>query len=89
MQVRVSPAYQSTAATFPLTSDRAVPATALSTSMDALLSRIAQVGDAANLSIDVYNADGSLFGRYVPSLSGYVPPTYINVLNSDPAASDS
>jgi tetratricopeptide (TPR) repeat protein len=89
IQVRVSSAYQATAATFPLTSDRAIPATALSTSMDTLLSRIAQVGDTANLSIDVYNADGSLFGRYVPSLSGYVPPTYINVLNNEPTASDS
>jgi tetratricopeptide (TPR) repeat protein len=89
MQVRVSPSYQSTAAMFPATSDRAMPVTALSTSMDALLNRIAQVGDAANLSIDVYNADGSLFGRYVPRLSGYVPPTYIHVLNAEPTASDS
>lgn len=37
------------------------------------LRAIAAIGDNAQIPIELYNADGSLFGIYNPSLAGYVP----------------
>jgi hypothetical protein len=37
-----------------------------------LLRAIATVGETAQIPIEVYNADGSLFGIYDPALDGYV-----------------
>ncbi|WP_204151973.1 hypothetical protein [Leptolyngbya sp. CCY15150] len=82
VQLRLTPAYQATAASFPQPTASSIP---LSVSMDTILHQVAQVGNAARVEINVYNADGTLFGRYVPSLSGYVPPAYIEVLDQEPA----
>ncbi|HEY9815153.1 MAG TPA: hypothetical protein V6D20_05035 [Candidatus Obscuribacterales bacterium] len=86
VQLRLTPTYQANAASFPQPTSASMP---LSASMDTILHQVAQVGNAARVEIDVYNADGSLFGRYVPSLSGYVPPAYIEVLDQEPAPSPS
>jgi hypothetical protein len=72
---------QTTAIPFPQP-DR--PGTVLNPPLETLLHQIAQVGTLANVEIDVYTAEGNLFGRYVPTLSGYVPPTYVEVLDRSP-----
>ncbi|TVQ17314.1 MAG: hypothetical protein EA367_17995 [Leptolyngbya sp. DLM2.Bin15] len=81
VQLRLTPAYQANAASFPQPTTSSMP---LPASMDTILYQIAQVGNTARVEINVYNADGTLFGRYVPSLSGYVPPAYIEVLDQEP-----
>lgn len=39
----------------------------------ALLRSLAVISDSAQVSIELYNSDGTLVGTYVPHLSGYVP----------------
>lgn len=48
---------------------------AMTTQLNPLLLAIANVSEASQVSIELYNADGSLFGTYDPRLRGYVPPT--------------
>ncbi|NJL40290.1 MAG: hypothetical protein HC899_28735 [Leptolyngbyaceae cyanobacterium SM1_4_3] len=40
---------------------------------NALLRALADISESTQVPIELYNADGSLFGTYVPELSGYVP----------------
>ncbi|NJN59095.1 MAG: hypothetical protein HC879_17155 [Leptolyngbyaceae cyanobacterium SL_5_9] len=40
---------------------------------NALLRALANISESTQVPIELYNADGSLFGTYVPELSGYVP----------------
>lgn len=84
VQVRLTATYQPTAIPFPVAADASSPALT-PTAIDGMLYQIGQVGESANVEIDLYNADGSLFGRYVPELDGYVPPSYITVLDQAPA----
>jgi hypothetical protein len=39
---------------------------------NALLRALADISESTQVPIELYNADGSLFGTYVPELSGYV-----------------
>lgn len=38
-----------------------------------LLRSVADIGQRAQVKIDVFNVDGSLFGTYTPDVNGYVP----------------
>lgn len=40
---------------------------------NALLRALADISESTQVPLELYNADGSLFGTYVPELSGYVP----------------
>lgn len=40
--------------------------------VNSLLRAIAAISENSQLSIELYNSDGSLFGTYIPRLSGYV-----------------
>jgi hypothetical protein len=40
-----------------------------------LLRAVANIGDRAQVKVDVFNTDGSLFGTYTPDVNGYVPPS--------------
>ncbi|MFQ3616082.1 MAG: hypothetical protein SNJ57_02575 [Cyanobacteriota bacterium] len=75
MQVRITPSYdrllQEAAAITQATQD-ADPDAAIMAHFNPLLRAIATVGETAQIPIEVYNADGSLFGIYDPALDGYV-----------------
>lgn len=75
MQVRITPSYdrvlQEAAAITQATQDTD-PDSAMMTHFNPLLRAIATVGETAQIPIEVYNADGSLFGIYDPTLDGYV-----------------
>lgn len=75
MQVRITPSYdrvlQEAAAITQATQDTD-PDSAMMAHFNPLLRAIATVGETARIPIEVYNADGSLFGIYDPTLDGYV-----------------
>jgi hypothetical protein len=75
LQVRITAAYQQAAQqTMPgaPASGNAASGAAVAY-LNPLLRAVASVGESANLPIELYNADGSLFGTYEPELDGYVP----------------
>ncbi|MBE9177924.1 hypothetical protein IQ268_04915 [Oculatella sp. LEGE 06141] len=41
--------------------------------VNTLLRALAAISENTDIPIELYNSDGSVFGTYVPSLSGYVP----------------
>ncbi len=75
LQVRITAAYQQAAQqTMPGAPASGNAASGASVAyLNPLLRAVASVGESANLPIELYNADGSLFGTYEPELDGYVP----------------
>jgi hypothetical protein len=71
LQVQATAAYaqQAGLATFP---NQTNPSP--SVSMNELLRAIAAISDQAEVAIAFHNADGSLFGTYMPAMNGYIPP---------------
>lgn len=75
MQVRITPSYDRVlqeAAAITQATQNADPDSAILAHFNPLLRAIATVGETAQIPIEVYNADGSLFGIYDPALDGYV-----------------
>lgn len=64
-------AVEAVIANAPLTGDRNTQA-ALKSYVDTLLQRFSEVSNQAQLPLDLYNADGRLFGTYDPQIGGYV-----------------
>ncbi|GAB4147171.1 MAG: hypothetical protein Fur0046_25370 [Cyanobacteria bacterium J069] len=81
MQVRITPSYdrvlQEAAAITQSTQDTD-PDAAIMAHFNPLLRAIATVGETSQIPIEVYNADGSLFGIYDPTLDGYVSREVLN-----------
>ncbi|HIK53566.1 MAG TPA: hypothetical protein IGS37_00050 [Synechococcales cyanobacterium M55_K2018_004] len=76
VQVRLTPSYTEAAGVAIAKSPSAANPgenSAMLAYMNPLLQALASVGEQANLPIELYNADGSLFGTYAPQLDGYVP----------------
>ncbi|HIK38946.1 MAG TPA: hypothetical protein IGS51_00035, partial [Thermoleptolyngbya sp. M55_K2018_002] len=75
MQVRITPSYDRVlqeAAAITQVTQETDPDSAIMAHFNPLLRAIATVGETAQIPIEVYNADGSLFGIYDPALDGYV-----------------
>jgi gas vesicle protein len=76
IQVRITPDYdqaiEQAIANGQATGNPNVQAEATAHS-NALLRALANISESTQVPIELYNADGSLFGTYVPELSGYVP----------------
>ncbi len=75
MQVRITPSYDRVlqeAAAITQATQNTDPDSAMMVHFNPLLRAIATVGETAQIPIEVYNADGSLFGIYDPTLDGYV-----------------
>ncbi|WP_448602633.1 hypothetical protein [Thermoleptolyngbya sp.] len=75
MQVRITPSYDRVlqeAAAITQAAQDTDPDSAMMVHFNPLLRAIATVGETAQIPIEVYNADGSLFGIYDPTLDGYV-----------------
>lgn len=81
LQVQVLPEYEAAIgqASFPFPTTGTVGANAaIPSTFNDLLRTVANVGQKTKTRIAVYNADGSLFGTYMPEHNGYVPPTDAN-----------
>jgi len=75
MQVQITPSYDRVlqeAAAITQATQNTDPDSAMMVHFNPLLRAIATVGETAQIPIEVYNADGSLFGIYDPTLDGYV-----------------
>jgi tetratricopeptide (TPR) repeat protein len=75
MQVRITPSYDRVlqeAAAITQATQNTDPDSAMMVHFNPLLRAIATIGETAQIPIEVYNADGSLFGIYDPTLDGYV-----------------
>lgn len=76
IRVRITPTYdrlvEQTMTQTRMSGDYATQAELLS-HVNSLLRALAAISENANLPIELYNSDGSLFGTYKPEFSGYVP----------------
>jgi tetratricopeptide (TPR) repeat protein len=75
IQVRITPAYDQAVEQAMANSQAAGDQNAqaeIAAYVNALLRALASISESTQVPVELYNADGSVFGTYVPELSGYV-----------------